>query len=249
MTDAAGRDAHADDGAPSRARGTAPSLFGVPLRTERIHAACGELRIRIPREVNDLLRRSPSLVAAAARREHPHWAVLWPASIALARHVARGPSLAEVEAVDLGCGAGLAGVAAGRRGARVCFADRAPEALALARVNAELNGLVGFEARVFDWSADALPAGCRLLLLADLCYNWRAVRPLLQLADEVHARGGTVLAADPFRPTANDLWLGLCERGALTTTRDVVLRDERTTIRIATLGPMVADGGPAPEAS
>ncbi|MBI5849970.1 MAG: methyltransferase [Planctomycetes bacterium] len=211
--------------------------FGVPMRTERIHCACGELRIRIPREVNDLLRRSSALVADAARREHPHWAVLWPASVALARQVARGPALDGICAVDMGCGAGLAGVAAGKRGATVVFADRAPEALALAHANAAQNGVPHFATRTFDWSRDALPAECRLLLLADLCYNWRAVRPLLQLTDEVLAHGGAVIAADPFRATANDLWVGLFQRGAVADRRDVVLRGERSAIRIATLGP------------
>ncbi len=216
--------------------------LGVPLRTERVHSACGELRVRIPRAAHELLQRSASRVAAAARGEHPHWAELWPASIALARHVARGPSLEFVCAVDLGCGAGLAGIAAGRRGARVVFADRAPEALLLAHSNAALNGLASFQARAFDWEQDSLPDDCRLLLLADLCYNWRAVRPLLRLCDDVLSRGGTVLAADPFRPTANDLWSGLRERGAVAEQRDVVMRGDRTTIRIATLA-ATARGG------
>ncbi|MFO1051267.1 MAG: methyltransferase [Planctomycetota bacterium] len=210
--------------------------IGVPLRTERIHSACGELRIRIPRAANDVLKRSPAFVAAAARREHPHWAELWPASIALARQVARGPSLQGKVACDLGCGAGLAGVAAGVRGATVVFADRAPEALALAQINAANNRLTDFRLRAFDWATDVLDADCRVLLLADLCYNWRAVRPLLRQVDEVLSRGGSVIAADPFRPTANDFWSGLLERGATWETRDVTVRDDRSAVRIATLG-------------
>lgn len=210
--------------------------LGVPMRTERIHSAAGELRIRVPRVAHDLLRRSPSRLAAAALGDHPHWAELWPASIALARHLARGPSLAGVVATDLGCGAGLAGIAAGRRGARVVFADRAPEALTLARLNAAANGVESFRVVPFDWEDDSLDEQCQLLLLADLCYNWRAVRPLLRHVDAVLARGGRVVAADPFRPTAQDLWFELSKRGARTATCDVVLRRDRTSVRIAVVG-------------
>lgn len=209
-----------------------------PLRTERIATRIGELRIQVPRDVGRLLTKSSSLLRAAERFEHPHWAEVWPASVALARAVLRGPSLAGVTVVDLGCGAGLAGVAAARHGARVVFADRAPEALTLADHNARRNGVLDHEIRAFDWERDDLPASTRLLLLADLCYSWRAVRPLLRQVDMVIGHGGAVLAADPFRPTANDLWRGLIDRGATPSTLPITLRENRCEVRIAALNPV-----------
>ena len=210
-------------------------VLSWPLRTVRIATRIGELRIQVPRDVGWLLTKSASLLRAAERFEHPHWAEVWPASVALARTLLRGPELAGVTVVDLGCGAGLAGVAAGRHGANVVFADRAPEALALADHNARRNGVSDHETREFDWERDELPATTRLLLLADLCYSWRAVRPLLRQVDTVIGHGGAVLAADPFRPTANDLWRGLIDRGAQPTAITVTLRDDRCDVRVAML--------------
>lgn len=208
-----------------------PVLRRFPLRAIRVPAAGGTYRFVAPRASDERLAR-----AVRPRGEPPYWADVWPASIALFRSLLRGAPLARGTcAVDLGCGIGLAGVAAGLRGARVVFADRAPEALAFAEFNARSLGVGCVESLVFDWERDPLPADVSLLLLADVVYQYRNVRPLVRRCDEVLARGGRVLCADPERPTANDLFVELAARGA--SIRTVAAEDPgggpRTTVRIA----------------
>ncbi|MFO0892878.1 MAG: methyltransferase, partial [Isosphaeraceae bacterium] len=76
----------------------------------------------------------------------PYWAYLWPGALLLAEAVAReawdrvmpgGPPLV---ALEIGCGIGLAGLVALRRGLRVCFSDYDPAALEFVARNAAGNG-------------------------------------------------------------------------------------------------------------
>jgi predicted nicotinamide N-methyase len=98
----------------------------------------------------------------------PYWAEVWPVSVALARWVLRGQDLRNRRVLDFGCGVGTAGVAAGRRGARVTFADRDPEALRFAAFNAHVNGVAGFGVCTFDWHRAVVPGPFDLILAADV---------------------------------------------------------------------------------
>ncbi|MBK8976399.1 MAG: methyltransferase domain-containing protein [Planctomycetes bacterium] len=213
-----------------------PSRY--PLRVHRVDMAGGSLRLVAPRSGLALLQRSPARVAAAARGDHPHWAELWPASIALARRLARGPRLDGLRVWDVGCGLGLAGLAAGRRGAGVVLADRSEEALAFAAHNARAAGLDDVEVRRFDWSRDRLDGRCDLLLLADVGYRFAHGGDLVRLVDGALAAGGGVLCADPGRAAANDLFRELGARGARTERASVLLDGETSDVRIAVLGGM-----------
>jgi len=73
----------------------------------------------------------------------PYWTCPWPSSIALARELLEKPELVKGKRVaDIGCGLGIAGIAAAISGAsEVVFLDREPLALQCAVMNAQLNGL------------------------------------------------------------------------------------------------------------
>eukprot|EP00667_Euglena_gracilis_P011527 EG_transcript_11787 len=73
----------------------------------------------------------------------PYWAALWGSAQGLAAEVLRRPELVRGKRVlDLGCGVGLAGLAAAVAGAReVVLADREPRALHCALQGAVLNNL------------------------------------------------------------------------------------------------------------
>ncbi|HMV24260.1 MAG TPA: methyltransferase, partial [Saprospiraceae bacterium] len=70
----------------------------------------------------------------------PYWAELWPASIAMAefllnnRHLSEGKRLLEI-----GCGLGLAGIAANLSNAQVTMSDYLQEAVDIAKINWRLN--------------------------------------------------------------------------------------------------------------
>lgn len=187
-----------------------PALRRFPLRRRDVDVAGGRrIRCVAPESSLALLR------AGWAEEKIPHWADIWPASVALARHVARGAAFDGRHVVDLGCGIGLAGLAAGLSGARVLLADQSEDALRFAAFNARCNGVDAAETLQFDWSKDRLPveAGA-LLLLADVVYEYRAVLSLLAQIERVVERGGEAWVVDPQRPTANDLFAAVRDRWA-----------------------------------
>jgi predicted nicotinamide N-methyase len=180
-----------------------PGLSRRRLRSIRLPAAGGTWKVVAPDVRGD------------DHGTRPYWAQVWPASVALFRSLLRGPSLAGRHAVDLGCGLGLAGLAAGLRSAHVTFCDREPEALGFVAFNAQKLGVADYETRVFDWDRETLPDDTDLLLLADVAYEYRNVQVLRRFADAVLDRGGEVRLADPDRPTASDLVAALVARGAV----------------------------------
>lgn len=120
----------------------------------------------------------------------PFWAFCWGSGQALARFVLDHPeSVRGQRIVDLGCGSGIAGLAAARAGAREVIAvDLDPVAREAARRNAAQNGL---------WieTSSEPPASWDLMLAADVLYETGLRDWVL---DEARRRG-PILLADPQR--------------------------------------------------
>ena len=130
----------------------------------------------------------------------PYWAKLWTSGVALAAAVAER-DLRGVRVLELGCGLGVASVAAALGGAHVLATDWAPEALEATRRNAALNG-VSFETLLVDWSQpEALLARAPfdLVLCADVLYESRNVDALLDVLPRLTRE---VLLGEPGRPPA-----------------------------------------------
>ncbi len=165
--------------------------------------AGGTLSLVSPRSLEALLSGGRPARVAAGLEAMPYWAELWPASVALARWIMRGPCLDGRAAVDLGCGLGLAGVAAGVRGARVTFVDRDADALRFAAFNARQNAVAAFDVRRAAFGALGSVGPCDLVTLADVTYEDRLHAPLLRSLHELLAAGGRAVFADPGRETGD----------------------------------------------
>lgn len=212
-----------------------PRLRRFHLKRHRLPVAGGNLSVIAPRSMEALLD------ADRVRRfertgDLPYWAEIWPASVALARRLMRGPALAGQRALDLGCGTGVAGTAAAARGAEVVFADRDPDALAFAEFNARSNGGVAVSSVQLDWDHATAPGGFDLMLLADVAYEERHFEPLRRHLARCLGERGRALLADPFRKVA-DQFLALV--GAQFTLAvelsDVWFEGRRVPVRIATI--------------
>lgn len=147
---------------------------------------------------------APSLIQGWCSRADsavliPYWAELWPASRAIARSVAQGPSLAGLSVLDFGCGLGLPGVAAGLRGATVSFADNHPDALVFARRNARVAGLDDASFLEVDWRDPSWARAFDLVLGGDVIYDRSEHEPIVALLEILLAGGGTAWLGDPSR--------------------------------------------------
>jgi predicted nicotinamide N-methyase len=154
------------------------------------------------RDTNRLLDEIDSRTFAVDERL-PYWAELWPAAVALARFCLEEKTVKGGRVLELGCGLGLAGIAAARAGARVTMTDYEVDALLFARYNAERNLEREQRARIefalLDWRDPADLGRYDVIIAADVIYERRNFIPLLHLIDTSLAAGGVAHFADPDR--------------------------------------------------
>ena len=149
------------------------------------------------------------------------WAELWPAARMLAKAIVKEPWSASPEAVEIGCGLGLPGIAALAKGLRVVFSDYDPTALSFAAANARLNGFGEFGVRRLDWNDPPGERRVPVLLASDLIYELVNVAPLVGLIQHMLLPGGVCLMTDQDRVPSHVLRQTLADEGLAFTTQVV----------------------------
>lgn len=149
----------------------------------------------------------------------PYWTDLWPAARMLAKWTVERDWPSGLHALEIGCGLGLAGVAALSRGVRVTFSDYDATALSFAARNARLNGYSDFDTLQMDWNHPPAGMRFRVILASDLVYEARNVPPIVALIERVLADDGVALVTDQDRIPAALLKQLLAERGLPYTTQ------------------------------
>src|SRR5689334_17242665 len=129
--------------------------YAGPVRISDFEVGGGPIRLVRPSDPDRLLD-DPAVLAWNRRDDYmPYWAYLWPGAWLLAEAVAREPLpiAAGAEALEIGCGLGLAGLVAVRRGLRVRFTDYDPAPLRFVAESARANGFdpSRFSAARLDW--------------------------------------------------------------------------------------------------
>jgi len=130
----------------------------------------------------------------------PYWSVLWRGGVALARELASA-QLRGLRVVELGCGLALPSLVAARAGAEVLATDACPEAPALAKRNADENG-VRIETMAVDWASPAAlveRGPFDLVLAADVLYEQPGAGALASLLPRLAPEAWL---ADPGRAPA-----------------------------------------------
>src|SRR5207302_2858191 len=149
---------------------------------------------------SDRLLDHPAVLSAFAADEYmPYWADLWPAARMLAKAVLREAWPPGLEALEIGCGLGLPGIAALAAGLRVTFSDYDATALHFAADNAALNGFDAFQLLQLDWRSPPADLKVPVVLGSDLIYELRNVAPLVGLIKQVLRPGGVCLLTDQDR--------------------------------------------------
>lgn len=190
-------------------------------------------RILTVRDPDELLE-SITPEAFAVDERLPYWAELWTSSFALARVCLEEEPLAGRTVLELGCGVGLAGIAAARAGATVTLTDYEKDALTFAGWNADANLSPEQRSRVAlrhcDWRTPDSLGVFDVLLGADIVYERRAFAPVLNLLRQTLAPAGYVLLAEPDRTLGRDFFAFAAQEGFLVDTRSVAVeRRQRTT--------------------
>jgi predicted nicotinamide N-methyase len=171
---------------------------------------------------SDRLLDHPAIRAAFAADEYmPYWVDLWPAARMLAKVILREPWPPGLEAVEIGCGLGLPGIAALARGLRVTFSDYDATALRFAADNARANGFSDFALRQIDWRDPPDDLRVPVVLASDLIYELRNVGPLVGLIKRVLLPGGVCLMTDQDRVPSHVLRQTLADEGFTFTTQAV----------------------------
>lgn len=195
----------------------------------------GDLRVQLLRvaEVDTLLDRL-SPVQFRPDERLPYWADLWPSGMALAQFLWRAVDVQGLRVLELGCGLGLAGIVASRKGALVTLTDYEAEALAFARYNVFYNGCEHAILRHLDWHAPALTETYPLIIAADILYERANFQPLLQLCHTALAPCGRLILAEPNRPIATDFFRLLRDHGFRyeRSTEQVEISGERQAVAI-----------------
>ena len=132
-----------------------------------------------------------ALLAAEDPAEPPYWAHLWSGARVLAGAVPVRPG----RTIELGCGLGLPGLTAARRGGSVTFVDRARAALAFVHASAVASNVGPVDVVAADFAAGGIAGRFDLVLLAEVLYDRGAFPAIAHaVADHLTARGLALLA-------------------------------------------------------
>jgi predicted nicotinamide N-methyase len=197
---------------------TPKDALGEPVE-ELVIIDDGTFRIRRPSESDRLLEHPMVRSAFAADEYMPYWADLWPAARMLAKAVVRETWVPGVEALEIGCGLGLPGIAALSKGLRVVFSDYDATALHFAAENARQNGFTDFETVQMDWRYPPADRQFPIIFAADLIYEMRNVGPIVALIKRLLQPDGLCLLTDQDRVPSHVLRDTLAAEGLPFTTQ------------------------------
>jgi len=169
---------------------------------------------------SDKLFPHPTAGSAVTAEDYlPYWTDLWPAARMLAKVIVRETWPVGFEALEIGCGLGLPGIAALAKGIRVTFSDFDATALHFAAENARLNGFDNFTTLQMDWRRPPDGVQFPLLLASDLIYEIRNVQPLVALIKKMLCPVGHCLLTDQDRVPSHVLRDLLTAEGLMFTTQ------------------------------
>jgi predicted nicotinamide N-methyase len=162
----------------------------------------------------DLLVNHAAVRKALAVDDYlPYWADLWPGARMLAEAILRERWEPATSALEIGCGLGLPGIVAMSAGLRVTLSDYDELALHLAADNARLNGFADPLTVRLDWRDPPSEQPWQVLLAADVVYESRSARPVVELIKALLPRGGLCLMADQIRASSAELQRQLAQAG------------------------------------
>jgi predicted nicotinamide N-methyase len=165
------------------------------LKTVQLRLEGRNLELVKVANIDDLLDRITDV------DELPFWAEIWPAAIGLAIFIIQNREhFSGKRILELGAGAGLAGIAAKLAGGNVTQSDFIEAALPFIRVNCLRNRVPVGNFLLADWrNFPDVAAKYDLVIGADILYEKTVHSDLVKVFHRVLKSGGSVYLADPGR--------------------------------------------------
>jgi len=165
----------------------------------------------------------------------PYWAELWPSSIGLGEYILENQDyFRNKKVLELGCGLGLAGIAARAVNADVVFSDYDPLALEFSRRNFKRNFGNLPKVHLLDWRNPEFQETYDVLIGADILYERQLLKPLQICCEQAVDDEGQVFIAEPGRKMAKEFFTQVTRAGwhCQQEQRVVDLNDQKHTIHI-----------------
>ena len=171
----------------------------LPLTDKRLRVARHDLRLTYVEDQDALV---DEVCTEEDLQNFPYGLMLWASAVGLAEALAQESLVAGKRVLELGCGVGLAGIAARLFGGAktVVQTDYQQDALTLAAHNAHANGASEITTRIGDWRSFPDLAPFDVVMGSDILYESTLHTTLAELLPRLVAPGGTVLLSDPLRP-------------------------------------------------
>ena len=173
---------------------------------EELHIADSTFMIQRVKDIDALLDRISDEEFSKDERL-PYWAEIWPSAIALSEYIVennlefRGKNI-----LELGCGLGLVGITATASGGNVLFSDNDPNALRFTKINFRRNFKAAAAVQLLDWRSPGKSGSFDIVLAADILYEKRWLKPVIDLLDYKLISGGTAYIAGPDREVSRDFY-------------------------------------------
>jgi len=195
------------ESAPTSDEGAATEIAGYPATLAVVRTSTASSPVYTVADLETLVDRGALLRGEA---EPPYWAYPWTGSRVLAEYVTRWIDLRGRRVLEIGCGLGIAGLAAAAGGADVVFVDAAPPALAFVRASLRANRL---DAATICADFRKLAASARFdcILAAEVAYDPPTFGDLAATLGRHLTLAGTALVADGFRTDTRPLYRALGE--------------------------------------
>ena len=205
---------------PRSIAGFPAELVSIALETAAVGTQSRALELWCVAELERIVDAG-ALLRARDPIEPPYWALPWIGARAVAAQLLDTPPARGSSVLEIGCGLGLAGVAAGLGGASVLLSDFVDASLEFARANAEHHRLASYEVARVDFTRDCLGRRFDVVVAADVVYDPPSYAPLVEFLDAHVAGNGVALLTESLRADAKSVLAMLDERDFAIETRAV----------------------------
>ena len=148
-----------------------------------------------------------------------YWDKIWPSEMALSEFLIQEffpGKLNGLTVLEIGCGVGLAGLAAAQLGAFTMFSDMVPITLVGVKEMCKLNNVSNFDTCTLDWSTPTqLNEQYDIVLGSEVFYDQKNLPDIAKLLEVVLKPGGQAFFCDPNRLGLSTIDFHFQERFAL----------------------------------